>query len=1105
MKNLIVAALSLCLLVATNASGQIKPNIIIMMTDDMGIGDAGPYLGIPLGPNTNPVRKTLVTPNLERLAAQGMVFTDVHTTSSMCSPSRYAMLTGRYPWRTYNKHKVIGDWATRPMISPGRPTLATLLRQNGYRTSAIGKWHLGFSWIGKDGKEQFITESNQANWNKIQIGNTASGYLKSIFDGPLAHGFDNFFGLGGNFYHNKRYSIKAYINNNSFVGVPSWNGAPGNSIGPGVSDWDQQRIGQRYITEALGYIDEHVADAETKPFFLYYVPNANHEPHNPPNQLHAQGRSFPIRNQARFSNGSDGALRDDMVYENDISLGLLLDKLAALNDPRTGRPLSESTLFIFTSDNGADRPVGQSANAGLRGKKGSLYEGGHRVPFMVVWPDGGVPSGAISNANFSQVDMYASLASLINHTLGPDEAEDSANVLTALLGQETDSQFQRSHLLVSHDDKISENDLPNDSVLAIHNHPFTMMIDGQLVNRNKVNGKNRGQAVPIKLFDLDADPHQDTNVLAIPANQSLVTSLTERLLHFHNQGFSRSLKLDTGPILHTDGGANLMNNRDGAIGYEFTVGNQPVAVQSLGMWDDGTGDYLDQETSTKSDGQTVGNPDGLHVTHTVRLFDASSRNLLASVVVNNDNSYLEGEFRYVNLAQSFSLGAGQTFALTVDTNSGDGDLFHHFAAHTAVSPSPSSLIGNFIARVAANAGAYPDQYPDGSDGVGNRHSDMFQHRMFVGPNARIVTERTMNAAPIVTINGAHNGTSVILGTVLNFMVSAYDGEDGDVSAGVSWHSSIDGNFGLGASVSHALSLGIHTITALVTDSSGQSDSQTITVKVTENGDDPVDINPNGAPAYNPSTDRGIVLWRQPDQSWRVRAAGGGRWANYTGTITADQSFAYVSPYSLEGTDTLNNSIPSAVSFKLAMTKGWDDGFDFTILSSAKVCFDIDMPDGAEILVGAAREPVVPPFNLADFKPCAPTTPSINPDGAPAYNPATDRGIVLWRQPDQSWRVRAAGGGRWANYTGTITADQSFSYVSPYSLEGTDTLNNSIPSAVSFKLAMTKGWDDGFDFTTLGSTNVCFDVTLPKNAKILVGPSRTEVSIPFNLADFGSCN
>ncbi len=862
--SLFVAKLSGAAVVSP-PQAQVPPNIIVMMADDMGIGDASPYLGKALGPSAAPITKTLLTPNLERLAAQGMLFTDVHTASSMCSPSRYAMLTGRYPWRSYKKHFVIGGWGSRPMISPERPILATLLRQHGYRTAAFGKWHLGLTMMGSDGQPTVINGATEANWNKVRVGEApGGGYVTSIVDGPLAHGFDDFFGLDANFYSDIFNSAKAFIENNSFMGVPTWNGAPPQqgieSVGPGVADWDQQRIGEHYINKVLDYIDAHVADSNTAPFFLYYVPNANHAPYDPAEEIIVQGEQFPIRDQARFSDGSDAGAREDMVYENDLAVGLLLDKLTEVNDPRTGRPLRESTLIIFTSDNGADQ-LGISSG-GLRDAKASLYEGGHRVPFIVVWPNGGVPGGAVNSANFGQVDLYASFAALLGHTMGPDEAEDSANVLPALLGQVPGSQFQRSRALVSHDD-LRINDLPDDALLAIRDHSYVMMINGKLVNRNRLSGVDQGQAVPIKLFDLDADLHQDTNLLQAPEHQTRVTTLAERLLRFHNQGYSRDLGLGAGQILHTDGGVDLRNNRSGAIGFEFRVGDYPVTLRSLGMWDDAAEDLTNQETATRSDGQTVGLPDGLVADHTVRLFDGATQALIASVVVNNQSSYLKGEFRYVDLPQAIKLNTGQTYALTVDTTPGDGDLFHHFAAYSAVGPSPSNLVGDFVARIAAIDADYPSQYPGGADGVGNRHPDMFRHRMFVGPNARIT------------------------------------------------------------------------------------------------------IDPDGAPNYDPNVDKAIFLWREPDHSWRLRATTGGGWTNYIGTMTTDQSFSYVTPYLLESDDILDNSDPSAIHFDIGMFNGWDDGIDFAFPEGAEICFDLSVPEEATILIGAARTPVSVPFNLTN--------------------------------------------------------------------------------------------------------------------------------------------
>jgi hypothetical protein len=321
-------------------------------------------------------------------------------------------------------------------------------------------------------------------------------------------------------------------------------------------------------------------------------------------------------------------------------------------------------------------------------------------------------------------------------------------VLPALLGQINDAQFKRPHALVSHGQTgdFSPRDLPSDALLAIREPPFVMIIDGQLVNKDRLAGMDRGRAVPIRLFDLDADLHQDHNRLSLPQHQAMVEGLAASLRHVHNRGFSRPLGLGAGQILHTDGGVDLRNDRSGAIGYEFKVGAQPLVVQSLGLWDDAAADFLNHETITRGDGQTVGTPDGLNVPHTVRLFEGVTRRLLASVVVKNANSYLQGEFRYVDLPVPLQLNAGTTYALSMSTTEGDGDLFHHFAAFTAVGPSPSNLVSGFRARIATSAQGYPGRYPDGTDGAGNRHWHMFRDRMFVGPNAR--------TAKLVSVEGS---------------------------------------------------------------------------------------------------------------------------------------------------------------------------------------------------------------------------------------------------------------------------------------------------------------------------------------------------------------
>ncbi len=266
-----------------------------------------------------------------------------------------------------------------------------------------------------------------------------------------------------------------------------------------------------------------------------------------------------------------------------------------------------------------------------------------------------------------------------------------------------------------------------------------------------------------------------------------------------------------------------------------------------------------------------------------------------------------------------------------------------------------------------------------------------------------------------------------------------------------------------------------------------------------------EIDPEGKPNYNPNVDESIFLWRENDGSWRLRATAGGKRTSYVGTMTADRPFSYVTPYLLESDDSLDNSDPNLVLFDIGMFNGWSDGIDFAFPAGANVCVAIDSPKNATVLIGATRTPVTTHFNLTDFGPCDPTGPAIDPDGAPNFDPNIDEAIFLWREPDDSWRLRATAGGGLANYIGTMTTDQSFSYVTPYLLESRDTLDKGNPNAVLFDIRMAKGWQDGIDFSFPTGANVCFDLAAPGDAKIYVGTDRALVNTPFNLTDLTSCN
>jgi hypothetical protein len=183
-----------------------------------------------------------------------------------------------------------------------------------------------------------------------------------------------------------------------------------------------------------------------------------------------------------------------------------------------------------------------------------------------------------------------------------------------------------------------------------------------------------------------------------------------------------------------------MNSITGAVGYEFTVGASPALITRLGLWDDGAGDVINQETTQfNQDGDTVGLPDGLAANHTVRLFDKTTGVAIASMQVTNANSTVEGEFRYVNLPNALTLYAGREYALTMSTTTSDGDLFHSSVPFSGMAPVYSSLLTDFEARRANTAGAYPSLLPDGTTATGAAAEEIYEHRFFVGPTATLAS------------------------------------------------------------------------------------------------------------------------------------------------------------------------------------------------------------------------------------------------------------------------------------------------------------------------------------------------------------------------------
>ncbi len=395
---------SLALALSLGLSAAATPmNILLLYADDLGYGDLGCF---------NKDSK-IPTPHLDRLAAEGLRFTDAHSSSGICTPSRYAMLTGRYHWRDFHG---IDTGFDPPVFRPGQLTLAELLRQRGYRTACIGKWHLGWDWnsIRKPGAPPKSIQHDDFDWSKPFRG------------GPLDHGFDDYF--GDNVINFPPYT---WIENDRVVAAPdiTFKKTPQNTKeggwecreGPGRSDWDFYQVLPTLTRKGVEYI--HSRKGKAEPFFLYFPLPSPHAP------------IVPLDS---FDGKSKAGAYGDYVVQTDDACGQLLQ---ALRDAG----LDQNTIVIFSADNGPenyayprDDKFDHWSAGPLRGLKRDIYEGGHRVPTMIRWP-GLTKAGAVTDAVFSQVDLMATLSHYAGFDLPENSAEDSHDFLPWLKGEVAES------------------------------------------------------------------------------------------------------------------------------------------------------------------------------------------------------------------------------------------------------------------------------------------------------------------------------------------------------------------------------------------------------------------------------------------------------------------------------------------------------------------------------------------------------------------------------------------------------------------------------------------------------------------------------------------
>ena len=493
----IVLCTSLLIFACTEPDQNEPPNIILIYADDLGYGDLSSY------------GATLIdTPHSDRVAREGMRFTDAHAPSAVCTPSRYATLTGRYAWRTWLKNWVIFERMPL-LVETDRLTLPKLLKDQGYVTGAVGKWHLGWG-----------TE-------------VPPNFNEELVPGPLEIGFDYFYGVP--FSHNSSLTLQNYVHNRRIEGL----GEDEDIYDDAVKERLARRLEDTAIdlsAKAVEFVREH----QDEPFFLYY----------PTTNVH-----FPITPHEQFAETSEAGPYGDFVVEFDWAVGEILNVLDELD-------VAKNTLLIVTSDNGGrvdPKVMGGSThdpNAPLRGTKRQIWEGGHRVPMVVRWP-GKIAPGSISDETIVHTDFLPTLAAYFNVDLPNDAAEDGYNILPVLFEEEYESPLREGsvhhsvngmYALRSGDWKLIEGDTDGDYRPGT---PSTAIQERrEFPKRDSVTGEfmpfyydimDFDPANPVyRLYNLKEDPAETTNLA--DQHPDKVQELVEQLHRYRDSGRSTPLR-----------------------------------------------------------------------------------------------------------------------------------------------------------------------------------------------------------------------------------------------------------------------------------------------------------------------------------------------------------------------------------------------------------------------------------------------------------------------------------------------------------------------------------------------------------------------------------
>lgn len=466
-----------------------KPNLIYILADDMGYGDVK---------HLNKDCK-IPTPHLDRLGREGMSFSDAHSSSSVCTPSRYSILTGKYCWRTYLKKGVLSA-TSDSLLEKGELTLASMLKGSDYKTACIGKWHLGWKWAVKEGVEK--TDENDLDGKKEWI-----DYTKPIEDGPIDCGFEEFYGICGSL----DMPPYIYVDGNMPVGeATDWGTAEEfYRAGPREPSFRAQNMLGEITDKALEYIEKQT---EENPFFLYFPLNAPHTPIKPANE---------------FIGKSGLGEYGDFCMEVDHRVGQIIDKCVELG-------IDKDTMIVFTTDNGASpmcdpytliEKHDHYCSHIYRGYKSDIWDGGHRIPFMVRWPNG-IEANSWKNEPIGIFDMIATMSEVCDIPLAKTEAFDAVSFAPCFKNEKP-----MKRLLVNHS---------IDGMFALRDGDWKLCrCSGSGGWSTPTDKEAVDKSFPdVQLYNLADDPEEKNNIAA--ENGERVQSMTIAL----HQLVRRSIKKD---------------------------------------------------------------------------------------------------------------------------------------------------------------------------------------------------------------------------------------------------------------------------------------------------------------------------------------------------------------------------------------------------------------------------------------------------------------------------------------------------------------------------------------------------------------------------------